>query len=149
MAVDQAGTIYVGNEATHKIVKVSQAGALSEFVGSSSVAAATDGVGEHAGFDTGIDQLLFDNRSKTLYAIDRRYGAMSGTGRSISQAGEVGTLQLSTFATHPSGGPYPASTGDRAAVIAFGADDALYAATVDDFGLPDALATCSGFTLLF
>jgi hypothetical protein len=130
IAVDAAGTIYVGNSARHQVHKISPAGAVSDFAGSPAVAPGVDGVGDKAGFDY-IDQIVYDKRSQSLYAVDRHYQETSGTLRRIGMAGEVSTLKLSSFSSHASPGQVGATNyGDRPASLAAGADGGLYAATM-------------------
>lgn len=119
IAVDASGTIYVGNNAKHLIHKVSAAGAVSDLAGSGST-----------GFDF-LDQIVFDKRNQTLYAVDRHYQETGGVLRRISLTGEVSTVGLSTFPTHAPAGIFSqGSAGDRPRVLAFGPEGGLYAATM-------------------
>lgn len=129
VAVDQAGTVYIGNNALHEIAKVAQDGTVSSIAGNRSVPVWTDGTGDKAGFDF-VDQLVFDKRSPGIYVVDRHYQESAGVLRRVKLTGEVQTVALSPLPTHePSGGPL-GTTGTQAAVLAFGADNTLYAATM-------------------
>lgn len=130
LAVDQAGTLYVGNRARRQIHKVSPEGVVSDFAGSPAVSPEVDGTGAAAGFDQ-VDQIVYDKSGQTLYAIDRHYRESSGLLRRISMAGEVRTITLSSFPSHASAGLFtPVSYGDHAAVLAMGGDGKLYATTM-------------------
>src|SRR5205085_6813129 len=100
------------NKATRKIFKLSQSGTITDFVGSSSAPAGTDGTGGAAGFNNDIHQLVFDRSSQTLYALEHAAGSGSGVMRRIGANGAVGTLTLSSFATHaPADSALPARFG--------------------------------------
>ncbi|WP_395402708.1 hypothetical protein ACHMW6_30595 [Pseudoduganella sp. UC29_106] len=130
IAVDPAGVVYVGNNARHQVHKVSPSGAVSDFAGSPAMVSGTDGVGDKAGFDY-IDQIVYDKRSQSLYAVDRHYQETSGLLRRIGMAGEVSTMTLTSFPSHASEGQVgTANYGDRPASLAVGVDGGLYAATM-------------------
>lgn len=127
IAVDATGTVYVGNQVSHKILKLSQNGTVTDFVGSGSTVP-VDGTGSNAAFD-GIDQLVFDARSQSLIAVSN----VSSSVRRISQTGGVNTVTLPNYLSNSPIPPrIPSEVPSYASVAALGADGTLYAMTMFD-----------------
>lgn len=140
VAVDAAGTIYVGNRSAKQvpitsnilspleIVKISQAGTVSPFInrGSSYTGA---GSGSYV-YSGRVVQLAYDAASQTLYALDgsgmdEQFSATSI--RPVSAAGVVGTINLAPAPTHANTRPLPATVAQRASALAVGPDGVLHA----------------------
>ena len=127
VAVDATGTVYVGNKASHKIVKVSQNGNVTDFVGGGAPVPA-DGTGSDAAFDS-IDQLLFDARSQSLIVVSAGRSSI----RRISQTGSVNTVKLSNYLSNsPIPTKIPGEVPSNAFVAALDSDGTLFAMTAID-----------------
>ena len=137
IAVGPGDTLFVANNATGKIFKLTQEGVISDFVGDTSVAPGTDGTGSAAGFTKSMVQLLFDKNSQLLYVLDGAAPSADPVSlRRITMSGVTSTMALSTFPTHaPPNRLLPTSYGDRPAALALGTDGTLYASTVNSLDM--------------
>lgn len=151
IALDAAGTIYVGNSSadqlplpnrdkpTFEVMKISQGGAVSAFVDKDS---AYSGPATSGTIPERVIQLAFHPASQTLYAlniggIDTSF--VPGLIRPITSAGVVGAISLAETPTHPGRGLFPGFLLPKSAALALGPDGALNAygvAASSSFGTP-------------
>ncbi|MDQ1923576.1 hypothetical protein [Massilia pseudoviolaceinigra] len=158
IAVDAAGTIYVGNglpaqlppsgpaEATIEVVKVSQTGTVSPFINQTSI---YTGAGP-AVAPGQVVQLVFNSTTQTLYALDMGMDSSYSLGviRPISAAGVVGTLRLADTPTHANYSPVPTTIAQRPVALAIGPDGALHAYGAG-YHAPSSTPTVGSYSVSF
>jgi hypothetical protein len=140
IAVDVAGTIYVGNRSAKQvlvssnvmspieIVKVSQGGTVSAFINRSSNYIQAGGEA-HFGFGR-VAQLAFDNASQTLYALEgggSEERLHTSSIRPISASGVVDTFVLDIAQTHANCAPLPTRIAQPSSALAVGPGGSLHA----------------------
>lgn len=125
MAVDNAGNIYVAEDAGDTIRKITPAGLVSTVAGLSGISGSADGVGSAARFNVPLD--LCVDAFGNLYVSDTANDII----RRITPGGNVGTLAGAALAADSVDGPTNVARFNQPRGIALDAAGNLYVA---DFG---------------